>query len=72
MERSCTPTPSTFLLDGVWDFNEWLQPISNQSSNTHGIMLIDLLEIKMDSRVTLQAIQSPTLVAKQGWPVIGG
>lgn len=23
---SSTPNPATFLLDGVWDFKEWLQP----------------------------------------------
>jgi len=26
VKRSCTPTPLTFLLDGVWDFKEWLKP----------------------------------------------
>ena len=26
IHRSSTPNPSTLLLDGVWDFKEWLQP----------------------------------------------
>ena len=26
IERSCTPTPSAVVLDGVWDFKEWLTP----------------------------------------------
>ena len=26
IQRSCTPTPSTFMMDGVWDFKDWLTP----------------------------------------------
>jgi len=26
IQQSCTPTPSVFKIDGVWDFKEWLTP----------------------------------------------
>ena len=38
INRSSTPNPASFLLDGVWDFKDWLQPhmgVIQQHSRYH-------------------------------------